>query len=242
MEQGWVKLHRKLLENPIVRKPNYLALWVVLLLKANHKDNKMIWNGGLIVVKEGQLLTGRKELSKETGIPEGTIEGILTAMEKNQHLIQQQKTTKYRIITILNWKNYQNSNIKTNNKPTTNQQQTDTNKNDKNVKNDKKEEAETSSAEIPLLIKEFEAINPAVKRMYGNKTQRKACSDLIESYGFDRVLNVIKNTLPRTNKMTAQFFPNIGTPLQLFDKWQKLEDAIFAYRAKKQIKNNNVFW
>ena len=102
--------------------------------------------------------------------------------------------------------------------------------------------AEDKSSEIPLLIKEFETINPAVKRMYGNKTQRKACSYLIESYGFDRVLNVIKNTLPRTNKMTAEFFPNIGTPLQLSDKWQKLEDAIFAYRAKKQIKNNNVFW
>jgi len=102
--------------------------------------------------------------------------------------------------------------------------------------------AEDKSSDIPLLIKEFETINPAVKRMYGNKTQRKACSDLIESYGFDRVINVIKNTLPRTNKMTAEFFPNIGTPLQLSDKWQKLEDAIFAYRAKKQIKNNNVFW
>ena len=101
---------------------------------------------------------------------------------------------------------------------------------------------EQAPQEIPLLIKSFEEVNPAVKRMYGNKTQRQACKDLIETYGFDRVLNVIKNTLPRTNKMTAEFFPNIGTPLQLFDKWQKLEDAIFAYRAKKQIKNNNVFW
>lgn len=134
MENGWIKLHRKILDNPISKKPNYLALWVVLLLKANHKEKQMIWNNNIIIIKEGQLLTGRKELARETGIPEGTIEGILTAMEQNQHLIEQQKTTKYRVITILNWKDYQASDNKTDNKPTTNRQQTDTNKNDNNDK------------------------------------------------------------------------------------------------------------
>jgi len=109
---------------------------------------------------------------------------------------------------------------------------------------DRKEEdtSETSSQETPLIIKSFETLNPACKRMYGNKTQRKACEDLIQNYSLERTLKVITETLPRTNKMTAEFFPNISTPLQLFEKWQKLEDAIIAYRARKQIKNNNVFW
>jgi len=51
---------------------------------------------------------------------------------------------------------------------------------------------------------------------------------------------VIEKTLPMTNKMTALFFPNISTPLQLFQKWQKLEDAIFAYREKRITKTNNI--
>ena len=76
----------------------------------------------------------------------------------------------------------------------------------------------------------------------GNKTQRKACEDLIATYGEERVLSVVSGTLSKTNKMTAEFFPNISTPQQLFDKWQKLEDAIIAYRARKQIKTNNVIW
>ena len=103
-------------------------------------------------------------------------------------------------------------------------------------------EKQSFSKEGSLLVESFIKINPACKKMYGNTTQRRACDDLIETYGLDRVLKVINDTLPRTNKMTAQFFPNIGTPLQLFDKWQKLEDAIFSYREKNKIKNNNVFW
>lgn len=111
----------------------------------------------------------------------------------------------------------------------------------KRKKDNTKDIAETSSADVVSLIKEFEKINPAVKRMYGNTTQRKACQDLIDTYGLERVLKVIGETLPLTNKMTALFFPNISTPLQLYDKWQKLEDAIVAYKSKKLTTNKIAF-
>lgn len=142
MEQnGYVKLHRVLLDNPISKKPQYAWLWATLLLLANHKPNKFMWNGEIIIIKEGQLLTGRKQLSEKTGIPESTVEDILKYLETQQQ-IQQQKTTKFRLITIVNWTKYQISNNKSNNKATTKQQQADTNKNDKN---DKKNIGETSS-------------------------------------------------------------------------------------------------
>ncbi len=123
-----------MLENPISQKANYFAVWVTLLLLANHKEKKFMWNGEVIIIKEGQLLTGRKALSKQTGVPQSTIEDILKFLE-SQHQIQQQKTTKFRLITVINWKEYQNTNNTSDNKATTKQQQTDTNKNDKNDKN-----------------------------------------------------------------------------------------------------------
>jgi hypothetical protein len=94
----------------------------------------------------------------------------------------------------------------------------------------------SSSEEIPLLIKEFEKINPASKKFYGNTTQRKACSDLIENYTFERVKSVIEKTLPKTNGL--QFFPTITTPLQLFEKWSTLEIAIRKYQSEKTTINN----
>ena len=94
-----------------------------------------MWNNQTILIREGQFLTGRKELSKETGISETTVERILKMLE-NEQQIMQEKTTKFRIITIINWKEYQGGQ-QTDNKRTTDGQQTDTNKNDKNDKNDK---------------------------------------------------------------------------------------------------------
>jgi len=48
---GYVKIYRIILENPIIKKPVYAWLWTVLLLKANHKETKMIWNGKVIIIK-----------------------------------------------------------------------------------------------------------------------------------------------------------------------------------------------
>lgn len=241
MDNGWIKLHRKILENPICKKGDYLLLWITLLLLANHKENKMIWNNDIIVIKEGQFITGRKQLSQQTGISETTIERILKYLE-NGHQIGQQKTTKYRLITIVNWKDYQTSDTKADNKRTTNGQQTDTNKNDNN---DKKEKniTETSSVDVNELIKTFESINPSCSKYYGNKTQRKACDSLISNYGFNRVKKVIEVTLPKTN--TLPFFPSITTPVQLQEKWSSLESAIRKYQSKQhteETKKGMALW
>lgn len=101
-----------------------------------------------------------------------------------------------------------------------------------------KETSEQGSQDIVLLIEQFSKINPACKRMYGNKTQRQACSDLIETYGFERIKSIIESTLPKTNKM--KFFPSITTPLQLRDKFVSLESAIIRY--KQANKTNIAFY
>lgn len=135
---GWIKIYRKIQSKGYYKKSEYIHLWIHLLLKANHKEVEFMWNGEVIIIKGGQLLTGRKALSDETGIPESTIERILKLLE-NEQQIEQEKTTKFRIITIINWKEYQGEQ-QTDNRWTTNGQQTDTNKNEKNDKNENKKE------------------------------------------------------------------------------------------------------
>lgn len=149
MEQGWIKLHRKIVEKGYYRNSKYVHLWVHLLLLANHKSKEFMWNNQIILVKEGQLITGRDSLALATGISQSSIERILNMLEI-EHQIEQQKTTKYRLITIVNWKEHQNMNSKVDNKRTTNGQQTDTNK---NVKKDKNKLATTSVA--PFIFKDY---------------------------------------------------------------------------------------
>ena len=87
-----------------------------------------------------------------------------------------------------------------------------------------------SANEIPLIIEMFTKINPACKNFYGNKTQRKACQDLIDSYTFDEVKNCIENVLPQTNG--REYFPTITTPVQLRDKWVSLKSAVYKQKSR----------
>ena len=65
MNNGFIKLHRKILENPIIMKDaDYLALWIYLLLEAIHKENDKIFKGKRITLKAGQLITGRNVISE----------------------------------------------------------------------------------------------------------------------------------------------------------------------------------
>src|SRR3990167_7185075 len=197
MEQrGYIRLHRCLLENPISKKPVYAWLWTTLLLLANHQPNKFMWNGDIIIIKEGELLTGRKELSLKTGIPETTIEDILKYLER-QHQIRQQKTTKFRIITIIEWKKYQSPDIKSDNKPKTSRRQADTNKNDKNDKNDKNISKEIQKASfgnefINKLTRLFlaEAQMPTLSGSV--KENRYYCHLAIKKWNYETVEGIIK--------------------------------------------------
>jgi phage replication O-like protein O len=83
-------------------------------------------------------------------------------------------------------------------------------------------------ADIVSVIETFSKLNPACSRMYGNKTQRQASEDLIATYGKERIESIIRDTLPKTNKI--KFFPTITTPVQLRDKFIMLESAIIRYK------------
>ncbi len=140
--EGWIKIHRKILENPIISKDSdYLAVWIYLLVNATHKEIPALFKGKKITLKEGQLITGRKSISSKLKISESKIYRIINEFKSEQQ-IEQQTSNKSSLITILNWNRYQQTEqqIETqmNNKWTTSEQQVNTNKNvknDKNVKN-----------------------------------------------------------------------------------------------------------
>lgn len=89
------------------------------------------------------------------------------------------------------------------------------------------------SSQVVEIIKSFEGVNPACKKMYGNTTQRKACLSLIEVHSFEKVMRVISRTLPKTNNI--EYLPSIFTPLQLYEKWSALESGIIKLKNKKEV-------
>lgn len=137
--EGWIKLHRKILENPIVCKDcETLSIWTYLLLNATHTQIPAVFKGEKIILKEGQLLTGILSISKKLKIDKSKVQRTLKLFE-NDNQIKQQMSNQNRLISILNWNNYQ-SNEKQIDKPMINERETNdkpviTNKNEKNEKN-----------------------------------------------------------------------------------------------------------
>lgn len=140
MNNGYIKLYRKILDNPVVNKDNdYFKVWIYLLLNATHKNMKVLFGNTTIELKPGQLVTGREKLAKECSISESKIERIIKTLKIEQQ-IEQQTNSKGRLITILNWEEYQENeqqiDQQVNNNRTTSEQQVNTNNNVNNVKND----------------------------------------------------------------------------------------------------------
>ena len=88
---GWIKLHRKFCEKAFYSKDSEkVHLWVHLLISANHAGKEELLGGKPFFCVSGQFTTGRKQLSRETGISESKIERILTYFEKIEQQIEQQ--------------------------------------------------------------------------------------------------------------------------------------------------------
>lgn len=131
--EGWISLYRKLLNASWFNKSEYVHLWIYLLLKANHQDKEIYIGNEKVIVKRGQLLTSRNKLAEVVHVNENKIYRILKCFE-NEQQIEQHKTKKYTVISIVNYDMYQKgeqeSEQQMNNKRTTNEQQMNTNNND----------------------------------------------------------------------------------------------------------------
>jgi len=145
LDNGWIKLYRKIINTSwYYKRSTVVHLFIHLLIKANHRENKFFWNGKEMTIKRGEFITGLNKLSEETGISIQSIRTALTIL-KSTNTITIKSTNKFSIIQIVNYDQYQSEEEKltskststlTNNQQTTNKQLT-TNKNDKNDKNEK---------------------------------------------------------------------------------------------------------
>ena len=139
--EGWIKVHRKLLDNPIIIKDSdYLSVWIYILLNATHKEYDTLFKGERITLQKGQLLTGILSISQKLKINKDKVQRILKSFE-NDKQITQQTSNRNRLISIVRWNEYQDFDKQDDkqmiNKCETDDKQVITNKNVKNIKNGK---------------------------------------------------------------------------------------------------------
>ncbi|MBO4863825.1 MAG: hypothetical protein J5517_05645 [Eubacterium sp.] len=141
---GWIKLHRGLMEKAIWKcsTDSQKVVLITILLLANHSETQWIWKGQKFTCKRGQFITSLKSLSHQAGVSVQCVRSSLDKFEKLEFLTSEATKTG-RLITIVNWDIYQCSddeaNKQNNKEPTKSQQSTNkaptTNKNNKNDNN-----------------------------------------------------------------------------------------------------------
>jgi len=132
--QGWISLHRKLLENPVFKNYKLLQTFLYCLLKATHEDYQLMIGDQVIDLKKGQLATGRNAIAAGTNLSAQNVRTALSNLEK-LGILTIKSTTKFSIISISNWDSYQGTNKQvTNGQQTANKQPT-TNNNTNNTNN-----------------------------------------------------------------------------------------------------------
>lgn len=143
MCNGWIKLHRKILDWEWFTSPSTLQLFIYLLLRANKEDKK--WRG--ILIKRGQLVTSVATISEETKLSTQQVRTSLNRL-KSTNEITSETTNRFTLVTVCKYESYQlyeeveqqtkqQALQQTNNKQITNKQQQL--KNNKNIRNNKKE-------------------------------------------------------------------------------------------------------
>lgn len=188
--EGWIKVHRKLVDWEWYNDINVKVVFLHLLLTANHKEKQ--WKGQTIL--RGQKLTSIEHLADDVGL---TFQQTRTALKKlkSTHEITIKTTNKNTLITVEKFNNYQFeidednkqnnkqfNNLITNNQQTNNKQIT-TNKNEKNDNNDniKKEKNKkrktfeevlvenNCSEELEITVRDFIDMRKTIKKPMTSK-------------------------------------------------------------------------
>jgi len=109
MGEGFITLHRSVQKHWIWQEPEALKFWLALLMQANWEAKTTAFNKRLITVKRGQVVFGRKAWSERLKISEMKLRRYLD-MLKAEGMINQQITSRYSLITVLNYDEHQNNN------------------------------------------------------------------------------------------------------------------------------------
>jgi len=134
MNEGWIKLHRKILNSDMYKALNSIQrdIMIQCLLMANHEGKKWEWKGKIFECKPGQFITSLESIKKYCA-KNVSIKNIRTCINKLERweFLANKSAKSGRLITIVNWDLYQSDEKNGQDNGQRGGKQVATNKNDK---------------------------------------------------------------------------------------------------------------
>jgi hypothetical protein len=207
--EGWIKLHRKMVEWEWYDDANTFRLFMHCLIKANHKDKT--WRGNDI--KRGEFITSYDKLAKELKLSVKQIRVSLGKLKKTNE-VASKSTTQHTVIQVLRYDEYQEEGKQSDeqkaNKRQTRGKRGATTKNDKNDKNEKKQSVELCLDGISSDKLELVKTYIDYRKEIGAKLTQRALdllTDKINNHSYAQVEHVINKSIE--NSWKGLFFEKI---------------------------------
>jgi len=198
-QNGWIKLHRRILDWEWYNEPNTFRLFFHLLMKANHKP--INYKG--IVIKEGQVITGQRQLANELNISRQEIRTAmknLLSTHEATHVTSRQGT----IIQIVNFKKYQvPTHEATNEQPTSAKMRKSMTARVSEGQKEKKSSSSTTNKKYTVYINNNIHAFSDFWNLYNKKVDRKKCEAKFKRLN-NKEIEVIMKTLPNYLKTITE--------------------------------------
>ncbi len=238
---GWISLHRKLQEHEIYTDPYMLKLWIHCLLKASHKERNQLVGNQAVNLEVGQFITGRKALANEFNkgakdvhiISESTLWRWLLLFEQLQ-MLNIKKTTKYSVVTVVNWCEYQGFEQQMNSKWTADEQQMNISRTTDEQQVNNKRTANEQQMNTNNNVNNFNNVNHDNNsnndnndnndnyENNANKREKPTDKDLKDSFRASSISNSVnKDTVEKGKEKTV-----VGQSLTRADQIVSIEKAI----------------
>lgn len=105
---GWIKLDRSAIEHWTFQKPDYFRAWIDILVRANHREKKKLYNNTLVIVKRGELVSSLHSLAHKWGMTLSRTRTFLRLLEKDG-MVLKKDAQDFTHLSICNYETYQDT-------------------------------------------------------------------------------------------------------------------------------------
>ena len=245
----FIKLHRSILESAVFTDAEVLRLWIYILCKAAIEDREIIFDGKVVHLKKGQLITGRKKLAEHIGTSESKVYRSLKLLQ-DLKCINIEVNSKFSLVTVENWGKFQDAPKKVNSRTTANQQQNDSTPTADEQQNNTKEELNNYNNKkkylllLPTAEKAFSLFFEKWEREPNNFEQEAICQLLIESgedFGlYVKALTIAAEADKKTVGYLRGIYANLTKPKsEPREKEENPKEQSFDLQAANRLKALN---
>lgn len=104
---GWIKLHRKIIDNWIWDDPEKLRAWLDILLMVNHENKQIPFNGHIKTIHRGEKLTSLSKLAERWKWTRNRVSRFIDLLCEAD-MVTADRTANGTLLTVVNYSIYQN--------------------------------------------------------------------------------------------------------------------------------------